>query len=121
MGLPQRLKESLPKLGHNTDGKGQFGQNLTPPSHTGRTAQIGIATLDAPRLRASLPERAREPARPRDCSRAVWHGLTWKNLKALNARIEDSWVADLLGVVCLFAMFFASPWVLALFVNEVIK
>ncbi|MFT7045812.1 MAG: hypothetical protein ACJAYH_001079 [Celeribacter sp.] len=41
----------------------------------------------------------------------------WQHLKALNARIEDSWIGDLIGVACLFAMLFASPWALALFLS----
>jgi hypothetical protein len=72
------------------------------------------------RLRASLPECAREPARPRDCSRAVWRGLTWTKIKAFNARIENSFVGDLIGCLLLFGLMTAATWLLPL-INEVIK
>lgn len=48
-------------------------------------------------------------------------GFTWETFTALLARIEDSWIGNLIGVACLFTMLFASPWALALFVSEVIK
>lgn len=76
--------------------------------------------LPDPLLRASLPERAREPARPRDCSRAVWRGIPWAKLKALNARIEDSFVGDLIGCLCLFGTLAAATWLFPL-INEVFK
>lgn len=60
------------------------------------------------------PMGAREPARPRDCSRAVW---LW--LAETNRKIEDSWIGDLIGAICLFIMI-GSFWILPL-IYEVFK
>lgn len=82
-------------------------------------ALIGWAfrrTVPHTRLRApsSPPMGAREPARPRDCSRAVW---LW--LAETNRKIEDSWIGDLIGAICLFIMI-GSFWILPL-IYEVFK
>jgi hypothetical protein len=43
---------------------------------------------------------------------------TWTKLKALNARIEDSFVGDLIGCILLFGQMGAATWLLPL-INEV--
>lgn len=59
----------------------------------------------------------REPARPRalGTARAVW-----RRLKEANARFEDSWVGDLIGVICLWVILFGSFWFFPMF-SEVFK
>tara|TARA_R110001583_G_scaffold188236_1_gene350087 strand:- start:33070 stop:33252 length:183 start_codon:yes stop_codon:yes gene_type:complete len=58
---------------------------------------------------------AREPARPRDCSRAVW-----LRLAEINRKIEDSWIGDLIGAICLLVIIFGSFWILPM-IYEVFK
>lgn len=56
---------------------------------------------------------AREPARPRGLplvARAVW-----QRLKDANDRLENSWVGDLIGAICLFVIGYGAMifmWVL---------
>lgn len=45
---------------------------------------------------------------------------TWTKLKALNARIEDSFVGDLIGCLLLFGLMSAATWLFPL-INEVFK
>lgn len=66
---------------------------------------------DALRAPAATVEQ-REPASPRVSSlRAGWRWLL-----RLNARLEDSWIGDLIGAACLFAagyLLIVFAWVLA--------
>lgn len=57
---------------------------------------------------------AREPAKPRGLPLVV--RAVWQRLKRANAWLEDSWVGDLIGVICLFAIGYGLTvfaWVLS--------
>lgn len=54
-------------------------------------------------LRAPAATGPREPAGPRAPS-SLRAG--WRRLVCWNDRLEDSWVGDLIGAVCLFATFY---------------
>lgn len=67
-----------------------------------------IPDLRAPAATVEL----REPASPR-ASSSLCAGWQW--LKHWNARIEDSWIGDLIGAICLFVagyLLIVFAWVL---------
>lgn len=56
---------------------------------------------DLSNLRAPAATDAREPASPRVSSSHTRAGWQW--LKSVGRRLDDSWIGDLLGAVCVFA------------------
>lgn len=63
------------------------------PAETGADLGAAVAATPRPEARDSL----------------------WARVKRLNARLEDSWLGDLIGVICLFGIGYAATvflWVL---------
>lgn len=60
----------------------------------------------------------------RRAGRAGWITPTLKSARrsflVWNARVEESWVGDLIGVICLWVMLFGSFWIFPI-IGEVFK
>lgn len=76
---------------------GRVHRDVIPPTNTS-ASPCGLTDLRAPSAAAS--QRVSPLARVWFC----YLRAGWRRLVRLSNRLDDSWVGDLIGVVCLFGM-----------------